>query len=56
MQFTANCFSSAGVHCGGFMAEIDYSDVEKTFEINTHGTFRVIQVPPVHPPLIHILA
>lgn len=37
-------FCNAGLSGRGFIAEMDYSIVEKTFAVNVHGTFKVAQV------------
>lgn len=34
---------NAALHGAGFLAEIDYKTVEKVFDVNVHGTFRLVQ-------------
>ncbi len=34
----------AGLAGGGYLADMDYNIVERTFAVNVHGTFRTINV------------
>ena len=36
--------TAAGLTAPGFLAEMDYRNVERVFDVNVHGVFRTIQV------------